>query len=315
MSNNNTDHDQGGLEALPENERAETQKILDEIKQEEDSRPAEPIAEQPKPEVKPEPAKPEEKPEPKVEEAGNKKPEGEPKPEEKRRESKLIPAWVHEVDKAAKEKEILKLQTEIERLSQSGNKPPVEDKEIKGTEESYKDVDAAAEKAGIDKDFARTMYDLANKNKGQLSPEITADLAAARQLKQDREIQAEEVQFSSDFDTIVLPLIKKEYGDDVPQTTIAEIKENLKAKAYTPEYAKVPYTTIYKGEDQFRDVIAPKGKGGENGRGGTVALADGPKDGDLDLTKPLGDDVIKTLTDKQFDTYSENMAKYESSQK
>lgn len=316
MSNNNSDLDQGGLETLPENERVETQKILDEIKKDEDTLPLEPNAEQPKPEIKPEPAKPEEKVEPKVEEAGNKKPDDEQKPEEKRRDPKFIPAWVHEVDKAAKEKEILKLQSEIERLTKSGNKAPVEGEEQKGSEDSYKDVDAAAEKAGIDKDFARTMYDLANKNKGELPEEVANDLKAARQLREDREIQAEEVQFSSDFDSKIVPLIKAEYGDDVPQATIAQIKGELKAKAYTKEYAQVPYSTIYKGEDQFRDVIAPLKKGAENGRGGTmITVVDGARDGEIDLTKPLLDDVLKTLTDEQFEKYSDNMAKYEQSQK
>ncbi|OLS16002.1 MAG: hypothetical protein RBG13Loki_0380 [Promethearchaeota archaeon CR_4] len=95
---------------------------------------------------------------------------------------------------------------------------------------------------------------------------------------------------------------------------IDQVREELKAKAYTPEYGKVPYSILYKGEDQFRGLVAPEKKGAEGGRGGTNAQQDIAGQGEqIDLTKPLTDDVLKTLTDAQFTEYEKNMETHERS--
>ena len=310
MSETKNEPNQDGLENLPENQRKETQEILDEIGK--DGKPSEADGDKPAP-------KPEEKP--KEEEKKEDKPDA--KPEEKkpdksdRRPVKLIPAHVHYTARDQWQKKEKELSDEIARLSSS--KPPAkaddtgDDKSKSDTvDQEVENLKKKWEEKGYDPELIGDLVSHARKNQGTLPAEISEKLADIDRIKSEREAEVEEVHFNSDFDKIVLPLIKAEYGDDVPSQVIADVKEDLKGMAYDEKYAEVNYDVLYKGHDQFRGVIPPKKHGAEGSRGGTET--DASVSGDkIDLTQPQSDDVIKKMTDADFDTYSTNMQKREKS--
>ncbi len=290
-----------GLENLPQAERDETQKILDEIETEKAKAPTDP---KPTEEEKPkEPAK---------------EPEAEPKTEEKksddipqpRRDAKLIPAWQLEIerDKAAKrERDLLKQIEDAKVAPEKKEDPAPAAPDVKTR------IDALVEEEGITETLAKKIIELedAAKNGVKIPPEITAAIESIKKADDQAAILAETTQFNGDFDKHILPLIKAEYGNDIKPEIVDRIREDLKAKAYSTEYSKVPYTTIYKGEDQFRGVIAERKKGAEGGRGGSSAAADLTSGEQVDLTKPLSDDAVRTLSDKDFEVYCKNMETYE----
>lgn len=296
-----------GLENLPQAERDETQKILDEIETEKAQAPTDP---KPTEEVKPV--------EPK------KEPVVEPKPEEKkledikpepRRDTKLIPAWQLEIerDKTAKrEKDLLE---QIETLKGPAGKKPEDT--VASPEDFAKRVSALVDDEGISETLAKRMIELEDiaKNGVKIPKEITEAIEGMKQAKDAASIVAETAQFNQDFDKQILPLIKAEYGDDTKPEIIERIREDLKAKAYSTEYSKVPYTTIYKGEDQFRGVIAEKKKGAEGARGGSTAAQENAGGDQIDLAKPLSDEVVASLSNADFEKYCKNMESYEKSLK
>lgn len=309
MSETKNEPNQDGLENLPENQRKETQEILDEI--EKGGKPSEANGDEPAP-------KPEEKP--KEEEKKEEKPDA--KPEEKKEKSdrrpvKLIPAHVHYTARDQWQKKEKELTDEISRLSSS--KPPAKENDTHDgksksdtVDEDVENLKRKWEEKGYDPELIGDLVAQAKKNQGTLPAEISEKLADIDRIKSEREAEVEEVHFSSDFDKIVLPLIKAEYGDDVPSQVIADIKEDLKGLAYDEKYAEVNYDVLYKGHDQFRGVIPPSKKGAEGSRGGTESdtSVSGEK---IDLTQPQSDEVIKKMTDAEFDTYSMNMQKREKS--
>ena len=234
-----------------------------------------------------------------------KKPE---KPEERRKAPKLMPVYVHKVAEKKWSEEKATLLGQIEELSTTTSKGGEESPEAKAAREAK--IKALAEKHGYDEEFVREVLELATENGGKLPASVEEGLRKAHMVSTERELETEEANYSADFDRSILPLIKAEYGDDVPPNVIADIKEDLKGLAYSEEYGKVPYSVIYKGQDQFRGLIPGKKKAAEGSRGGT---GEGSV-GDLekpDLTQPLSDDVIKTLSDTDFETYSKNMEQRE----
>ena len=147
-------------------------------------------------------------------------------------------------------------------------------------------------------------------------PKIKEALAEIERNKADSAAQVEIAQFSADFDKEILPLIKKEYGDkegNVPPETVTKIKDQLAKIAYTSEYAKVPYTVIYRGQEDFRGIIPPAAKGAEASRGGTTRMADADTSGkkesvdwaklESDSTFAIDDDELKKLSDTDLDKY------------
>ncbi len=298
-----------GLDGMPSADRKETEQILNEIDADAQK------------DVTPE------KPGAKKEEEGDKpKPDGKPtdqeKPKddkvpEKRREVKLMPSFIHETAKSQWEKREKDLLGQIELAK----KAPTEKKESDGDIEEpaskltidSKKIEAFAEKQGISAELAKGLLELAAENAGQLPPEIAQDLKDVKAFRNEQAIATEAAAFSADFDKSIVPLIKAEYGDDVSPDVIEGFREKLKELAYTPDFAKVPYDVLYKGNDQFRGVIPPKKKAAEGGRGGHTQEADAAKggEGDLDLKEPLSDDQIRSLSDKDFDTYEKNMEQRE----
>jgi len=290
-----------GLENLSKGDREETQEILNEIDKENAS----------KPEVEPTVDKKPEETEKKPEEV---KPTEEKKPEdikpEPRRETKFVPAWMLEMekDRAAKREEQLKKDQEKENKAPLENKP--EDTTAPEFDKAVKDL---VEEEGISESLAKRI--ITAERKGVVPPEVAAEIATIKQQREETAIQLETTAFNSDFDKFILPLIKAEYGHDIPTEAVERMRDELKAKAYTPEYAKVPYTTIYKGEDAFRGVVAERKKGAEQGRGGSVFAAENAGEGQLDLTKPLSDEAVDKLSPDDFEKYCKNMEAYEKSQK
>lgn len=297
------------LNGLPAKELQETKEILAEIAGEDalkaGDKPATTDKPEPKPDTKPEEGKPE----------TEKKPgEDDGKKPEPRREVKLMPSWLHERAKADWSKREKELLDEVEKAKgtstrKEGEAPKDENLDVE------KEAEALADKHGITVELAKDLVALADR-KGKLPADIQEKLAAFDRLRDTETITAEATAFNADFDKNILPLVKAEYGDDVPAEVIEQVREELKAKAYTPEYSKVPYSTIYKGEDQFRDLVAPKKKGAEGGRGGTNTTETRSDGGEaVDLTKPLSDEVLKGLSDADFEKYEKNMESYERSQK
>lgn len=309
MDNQNNEHSQGAEEALnglPDKEREETQNILDEIAAEapKDGKPEE----KPKEEAKPkegEEAKPKENDGKPDENNQNNKPEA-------RREVKLMPSWLHERAKADWEKREKDLTGKIEELSKGATK--TEDGAVVPSEDLDKEVDALAEELNLDSKVVKRIVDLASK-RGGVPPELLQKLDEVERFRQAEAIKTEAIQFNQDFDKIVLPLIKAEYGDDVSADIIEGIRDKTREIAYTPEYSKVPYSTIYKGDDQFREVISEKKKGAEGSRGGHTQEASAVDGEQIDLASPQADDVIKKMSDAQFDQYEKNMEKFEKSKK
>lgn len=321
MSNTNNEPNQGGpdgdLQNLPDAERKETQEILDDI--------AKTNAGSGKPEdVKPD-AKPPEPP--KAPEATpDSKPDGNDKDKQPdvqksgdRREVSLMPTWMHKADESKWNKEKEDLMGQIEKLSKSpgapskdgqgGEKPPQANGDYKA------EVAKIAEQYQIQPELAEALVKVAIQNSGKIPADVEAKLAKIDKLESERAIEVETAKFSNDFDTIVLPLIKAEYGDDVPAEVVSKIKEDLKSVAYTPEYARVPYTTIYKGTDQFRGIIPPKKAGAERSRGGHHQSKENSGAGEMPSWKEkveagekLTDEEVSKLSDDEFEAYSNTMA-------
>ncbi len=297
-----------GLDGLNEKDRKETEDIIKEIGVDaKDTKP--PVEEKPKEEAekpKPEVPKPEEKPEEKPE----------PKPEEKSRKVKLIPAEVHYTARDKWEKREKELKDELDAARKGAVDNPPKPKEDQPDADLRKQTDKIAEKYGTDPDeeyeravIARGTQPTAPKV--EIPKEITEGIEEINKYKQEKQLEAEEAHFKGDFDSKILPLIKAEYGDDVPQATVEKIRDAVKDKAYSDTYEKVPLTTIYKGEDEFRSLIPEKQRGSEKSRGGYQASQKQFQTDELDLNVEQSGEVVEKMTAEQFDTYSSNMAKRE----
>ena len=280
------------LDNLNDKDRKETEEILNDLGAKPDDQKPE---EKPKDETppKPEEKKPEEKPEDKKEE---------------RRAPKLMPEWQHKIAEEKWTKRESDLLAEIESLK--SNKKPDDSPEKKpDSDMTDTELETLAEKMGATKEDLATLIDFLEKRtaKSVVPPEIKEVLDTFNSLKAEGEAKAEEIHFSNDFDSLVVPLIKKEYGDDVPQAVLDQIRDEMKKIAYEPDYAKVPYTVIYKGHDGFRELAALKKRSSEGSRGGSDDLGDKTtKD-----FKSVTDEDIAKMSDEEFEAYSNAMAKGE----
>lgn len=268
------------LDGLPENQRKETQEILDEIGKEN-------------------PPKPEEKP---VE----KKPEAEKKPDEKPIEDSkrkgLVPNWILEMKKDEWEKEKSTLLKQIKDLS---NQPkPEAGKEAKEEEKNAK-IKSIADKFGIEEKDVNEFVDIVKELAGKPSPDLLKDVEDIRELKRQKEIEVEEAAFNADFDKIIAPLVKTEYSDKIPPEILSDIKEKLKEKAYDPKYVEVPLSTLYKGEDGFRGLYESEKKGAEGGRTGFTPISAGKSFEDIT------DEDLQKMSPEEFEKYSDRMAQEE----
>ncbi len=230
------------------------------------------------------------------------------KPEPRRKAPKLMPVYVHKVAENKWQQEKEQLLADIDTIFKSNSSKEGETEEAKAARVAK--IKTVAEKHGYEPEFVTDLLAIATENDGKLPPEVEQGLRKAHGLAAERDLEVEDASYSADFDKIILPLIKAEYGNDVPKNVISDIKEDLKGLAYSDEYAKVPYQVIYQGNNDFRELVAPKSKGGEGSRGGTGGDGAGAAE-KLDLSKPLTDAQISGLSGADFDTYAANMSKQE----
>lgn len=292
----NQDNQNHGLDTLPENERKETQEILDSLA---------PAKDEDKPEEK-QPAKEEAPKEP-----------AEPKDEDKneRRDVALMPAWKHKIAEKQWQDEKADLERKLAEASDSKGKPssaelPVTEPEKKS--ESDIDIKALAEELGADESTVAKIIEAAEERaKAQYKPFELSDedkqaLVAAKEYQAQQALDTERALFERDFTKDVLPEIKKEYGDDVPESVIADLKEKLHGIAYTPEYKLIPYNEIYRAKAEFRGVAAEKRKSAESSRGGAFQVS-----GETVKYEDLDENQIANLSGEDFDKYSDYMARRE----
>lgn len=304
----------GGLENLPENERKETQEILDEIAEGEGTKEKKPEGDDSKtPDGKPKEGDDgkkedkEQKPEDKKPDEGKK--EGDDS-KGKRREAKLVPAWQVKIAEERWAKENSELKTKLEELS---------GKKVDGdlsTDDLKKEIEKIAEDEGLSPTLIERILQVAEKkfsSNSKLPADLIERLNNFDRQNAEREVEVETVKFSQDFDAMVLPLIKQEYGDNVPQHVIDEIKEDLKEHAYSEGFEKVPYSMLFKGDEKYRNRIGEVKPGSERSAPGTHHKAAAAVGDDVDLTKPLSEEQEKKLSEPQFETYMKNMEAYEKS--
>lgn len=307
MSDTIEESNQGDLGNLPANEQKDTKEILDQIESEEKAK-ADTTAQDDAAKAKAESEKAQADADAKAkadEEANKKKTDGDEDPN-KRRDTKLVPAWVLEKEKKQAEKRIGELEAEVKKISEgAGSKKDQTIEEAK--DEKAERIKAAIEKFGVDVDpeFMKEIVNIASQGK-ELPEDVSKRLAEIDRLTNEEAIKVEEANFSRDFDKQILPLIQAEYGKDVSEEDISKIKESLKTIAYDPKYASIPYEEIYRGKADFRGAVTQKKRSAEGSHQSTVHLAEGEKDY-VNMT----DDEVKNLSGEDFDKWSEAMAKNE----
>lgn len=318
------------LDGLPEKERKETTDILAEL--ENGGKTPEEIAADKEKEGKdgePIPPKPADAEAEAAKSEAEKQAELDKDKEPARRPPAEEPVWMRKIaerraDKAEKTAEELRteletVQAESKKALEQGGKPADVADDL-----DKKLADISAE-SGIEVPVLKKLVGVLDASRPAASvvipPELTEALSHVATLEKQRATEVETAKFSSDFDQFILPLVKKEYGQDVPPETVNKIKQELATIAYSKEFAAVPYTTIYKGTDGFRGIIPPKVKGAEQGRGGTTAMEQDAARGrtgnsavdwerlSKDDTYAVDDDDLKKLSDADVDKYMDIVGK------
>ena len=121
--------------------------------------------------------------------------------------------------------------------------------------------------------------------------------AEVTKLLEEQRVKEERNEFGNDFRKSIVPLVKTEYPD-ISDEKLSEIEEELHTLAYTEEFAKVPLSVIYKGNDDFRGLVQPKKVTAEEGKqftgqGGKV----------VNFENATEEDVNK-MDSKTFEQYS-----------
>lgn len=219
-------------------------------------------------------------------------PDGDKKPEEggKKRRVKMIPAWKAEAEKNQIRSDHKK---EIESLGNRGDKKPEEDNKVVPDE---KKVQEFAKKYGASEEFMKDLTNIFGGN--TLPPEIVKRLDRLDNLEQTIVAQADDANFSTEFNTKVLPTIKEEYPH-LSDSQIGRIAKRVKDIAFTESYASTPLEVIYKGLDEFRGLsVAPKKTAEKGGRKGTGL----PAQDDINFDSVTEDD-IKNMDNATFDRF------------
>lgn len=301
MSNHSEESNQGDLGTLPEKEQKDTKEILDQIEKDEAARAGESNQD--------DAAKAEAERKAKEEADAKAKADAEAAEAERAKQgkkedrSKFVPSWVLEKERTQAAQKIADLEKSLaeaagSRKGENGEETKVE--RIDRIKETIKkhNIDVSPE-------FMEEIVKIASEGK-EMPADFATRLADLDKLKHDKEVEAEEVQFSADFEKNVVPMIKAEFGDDVDPTKIAEFKESLKALAYTQEYAKVPYDVIYRGRSEFRTMATAKKRSAEGARGGSGTMSGGEKD-----YTSMTEEEAKNLSGEEFDKWSDAMARAE----
>lgn len=294
------------LDGLPDPELKETQDILSEIEKEEnnnlDKEPDDAVAK----------AKADEDAKAKADadkkaaddEASKKGKDGDGEAEGQRNtKMKLMPSYVHEVAVKEKDKAIADLTEKLKIAEAKGSST-----EKKATQEEQQALEADITKLAAEHNLApelvKSLVDLGMKHGGKLPADVEVKLKKFDELAAAQEIQAEETAFNASFDKHVLPLIKSEYGD-LPADTVESIREKMKERAYSDEFAKTPYSVIYKGVDDFRSFKRTQAKSSEASRGGfeNNAQNNGAESDDASFDN-VTDTDIDAMDPVTFDKYT-----------
>lgn len=213
-----------------------------------------------KPEPKPEKTDGEEKDAPP---AGEEKPKPAPEPKpEKPKEPAQVPAW--------------KLRIADKRAGKPADAPKPEPKpEAKPDAEAPRidpGLESLAKEIGADPEVLVKLdaYFKGKYGAQQLPPEVQELLKDAPKLREARErIEAQdaETEYRREFEATVKPLVVKEYPDASAEL-LESISQQLRQKLDDPNLTFTPLKTIYRGEDDFRGLAAPKKKSAEEKGGG-----------------------------------------------
>lgn len=290
------------LDGMPDVDRKETQDILAEIEKDEKPVDQKPIEQKPEP-------KPEEKPA----DDSARKPDEQAPDEKKHRTPGLMPRYVHEIALKDKDTLITKLQQEVEALK-SGKGPQSEDKPK--TPEEQKDlterIQTMASKLsekhqGISKeliaDLAMSLVETGITSTANLPKDVQDKLKQVDQWSAEKQVQAEEAAFRTDFEKVVLPLVKSEYGD-LPDDTISAIRELMMQKAYDENLGKTPLDVLYKGLEEFRAFKRLPSRSAEPTRGGQERTGDGVDNDDSTRFENATESDIDKMSPEEFDRYT-----------
>lgn len=252
----------------------------------------------------------EEKPEPKnsPDSEQEKEEEGEPdkKDEENEEEKDGEPESDKNTDRymplkkynKAKEKWTVREQELLSQLSEKEQKLEELNKITKAGKID-EDVQAYADKHGIEKDAVLDLLGIAEKHFG-------IDQKALSEIQKYKQQETQEIGFNNEFSKTVLPVIK-EHLPNLTDSQLNEVKAELKKLAFADDKAaKLPLDYfLYKNLSNFKGQFEPreKRKAMDNSKSGL-------KHGNLDLDsrRTFDEDGGANLSDEEFDRLSNEMA-------
>ena len=304
----------------------ETKEILDELEQEghevvrPDKTPKSEDEGQPKSDDKPNqptPPKKEEKPKeeppkkPEGEEGGEDGGEEDPENPEKDtrktgRQPKFVtvPAWKLNISK--KREQQIRDEERAKFLEEQRNKGQSNGNDTPSPKpEESPEIKALADEMGIEPTAVLKLVGIVQKGlKTDLPADVKQKLDKIGEIEQERQDNFEEAEYSKEFERDVLPLVKAEYPD-ISTDALSTIRQKLHDLAFTEDYSKVALKMLYRGEDSFRSLYRPKKETTEPGRGGS------DRNAEVKDWENLSEDDVAQLSEKDFEEYSDFMAKRE----
>lgn len=224
-----------------------------------------------------------------IEPAPDVKPIDEPIPESIERVPQHMSVKKHLKKKEKWESEKNSLVQEIEQLKASRIEPTAP----KANDVPVDDIAKIAEKHGLDPEI---LQDLSEHLKGTMPSQdslSTDDRQLLKGLQEQQTLKNADVEYIKSFDFHVIPLIEQDFPN-ADAKTVTEIKEQLKAEAFTEKHSSTPITTLYKALKSGFD----KSQSAESSR---------PTQGLFKITpdnvKGITPDQVKAFTDEQKDEY------------
>lgn len=289
------DESHAASEQIPD---ADTQKILDEIEQEEKDKGVKPESETPTPPADdPKATKPEEKPaddgdEDKNKTALQKLAEQTPTTSEddsdddddddSERQTHTVPLKKHQIKLKKKDEQIAELQKQLALAQTDASKT---DAEIRA------EMEELADTMGVGQEVVDKLLNLASKSfEKRFGPQLQEASVVSQKQREALENQGFEREFSSLEERII-----QEHGEKADKALIKKALYNL---AFTEQYAKVPLEVIYNGLSAFRPSPKPAGR----------ATAESGKSGGRVITKAtdfanVTDEDVKAMDTETFLKY------------
>jgi hypothetical protein len=274
----------------------ETRKILEELAKEaaqEEKEKAEANPDKPETAKEPEPAKPEPEPEPEQKPEPEPEPKPEPGEEMTERAPQPIPAWEFRKLEKQMKRDIEKLQQSVEKVL-SGNLKATDSVE-KSNEAIDDKLAKFAEKNGWDLNLVKELRDTLVPEIPQIPEEV---LEATKQIKLQAKKQQEEQLFNAELQDAISVLPEFKEADPAKIRAMAYSKDKgFRANGQPRSLVEIMLAN--------KGVLVPeKKKTFESSRGGTASGDTG-----IDLTVEQTAEVIEKMSPKEFETYSNNLAK------